>query len=68
MSFIASAWVIGMMLGHIMNPMLNFSTAIIVLSSLGLILTERLRFPDPYDPDLRAKEIAKQVAQPKCYQ
>jgi cellulose synthase (UDP-forming) len=60
MSFIASAWVMGMILGHIKNPMLHISTAIIMLSSLGLILSERLKFPDPYNPNLRAKEATPQ--------
>src|SRR5205807_7494372 len=54
----ASAWMIGMMFGRITNPLLHISAAIIVLSSLSLILTEQLNFPDPYDPDLQTKEMA----------
>ncbi len=52
------AWAIGMILGHIRNPMLHISTIFIVLISSALILTEWLKFPDPYDPNLRPKEMA----------
>jgi len=48
-----------MILGHISNPLLHIGTAIIVLSSLGVMLTGRLKFPDPYDPNLEEKEIGE---------
>ena len=62
-SLISIAWIIGMMLGHITNPMLHISSAIIVLASTGVILTERLEFPDPYDPKLREKEKVEGCSQ-----
>ncbi len=62
-SLIGTAWVIGMMFGHITNPMLHISVAIIVLGSLGVMLTEWLKFPDPYDPNLGEKEIGEWLAQ-----
>ena len=33
--------------------------SLIVLSSLGVMLTGLLKFPDPYDPNLEEKEIAE---------
>src|SRR6266446_2226559 len=57
---VGGAWLIGMLLGHIKNPILHISSAIIVLTSLALILTEHLKFPPPYDPDLRAKAAEKE--------
>ena len=47
------AWIIGMVSGHIINPLLHICAAIIVVGSLALILTEHLNFPDPYNKSLR---------------
>ncbi|GAC1347850.1 MAG: hypothetical protein NVSMB27_14200 [Ktedonobacteraceae bacterium] len=52
---VGTAWVIGTLLGHITNPLLHVSAALIVLGSLSLMLTTHLKFPKPYDPILRAK-------------
>ena len=41
-----------MVLGHIGHPLLHVLTAFTVLSSLVLILTELVNFPDPYDEAL----------------
>lgn len=41
-----------MVLGHTGHPLLYLLAAAIVISSLALILTERLNFPDPYDKSL----------------
>lgn len=60
---VGGAWTLGMLLGHIRNPMLHISTIFIVLGSLGLILTERMKFPDPYDPNLRSEEVAGECTQ-----
>jgi cellulose synthase/poly-beta-1,6-N-acetylglucosamine synthase-like glycosyltransferase len=51
--FICTAWIIGLVSGHIINPLLHISAAIIVITSLALILTEHFNFPDPYDKKLR---------------
>jgi hypothetical protein len=58
-SVIGSAWIIGLIFRHITNPLLYISGAIIALSSLGIILTCCLEFPDPYDPELEEKEIGE---------
>lgn len=58
-ALIVVAWSIGMILGHITNPLLHISSAIIVLSSLGLMLTGLRRFPDPYDQNLWRTEGEK---------
>src|SRR5256885_3387611 len=57
LSLVSTAWLIRILLGHITNPLLHVSAALIVLGSLSLILTTRLKFPKPYDPTLRAKVL-----------
>jgi len=42
-------WVVGMMRGLVTSPMLHVATAAVVIASLGLIATEHLPFPEPYD-------------------
>lgn len=54
-TLICAAWIIGMMSGRAINPLLHGCAALIVAGSLALILTEHLRFLDPYDRDLRAQ-------------
>lgn len=54
---LGTAWIVGMLFRHITNPLLHISAAIIVLSSVGVILTERMKFPDPYNANLEWKEI-----------
>jgi hypothetical protein len=51
-ALVASAWVVGMERGLVTNPILHVATATVVIGSLGLIATERLRFPEPYEPCL----------------
>jgi cellulose synthase (UDP-forming) len=46
--FVLAAWIGGGLAGRIANPILHFCAAIIVITSLVLILTENLKFPDPY--------------------
>ncbi len=53
-TFILTAWIIGLVSEHSINPFLHMCTAIIVLSSLATILTGYLNFPDPYGKNLRA--------------
>jgi len=55
-ALIVTAWGIGMLLRHSTNPLLYIGSAIIVLSSLGVMLTGLWRFPDPYNRDLWRKE------------
>ena len=44
---------IGLVSGHVINPFILTCAAIIIITSLALILTEFLNFPDPYDKKLR---------------
>jgi cellulose synthase (UDP-forming) len=55
-TLIVTAWGIGMILRHITNPLLHISSAIIVLSSLGVMLSGLWRFPDLYNRNLWRKE------------
>lgn len=69
MTLIVTAWGIGMILRHITNPLLHISSAIIVLSSLGVMLTGLWRFPAPYDRNLwrRERENGSHRAHPRAY-
>lgn len=62
MSLISAAWMIGMISGHLVNPLLSISGAIVLLSSSLVILTDWLKFPDPYDPGLEKEEIGEKLA------
>jgi cellulose synthase (UDP-forming) len=62
-TLIVTSWGIGMIFRHTMHPLLHISSAIIVLSSVGVMLTGLWRFPDPYDPKLEEKEIEEWLAQ-----
>ncbi len=62
-SLVGTAWVSGMMLGRITNPLLHVSGALIVLGSLSMMLTTRLKFPNPYEPNLRAKAMEGRLSQ-----
>jgi cellulose synthase (UDP-forming) len=58
-SLVSTAWVSGVLLGHITNPILHASAALIVLGSLSVMLTTRLKFPNPYEPNLLAKAMGR---------
>lgn len=49
---VAVAWLIGNAFGRITEPLLHIWAAVTVVCSLGLALTEFMRFPDPYDQKL----------------
>jgi hypothetical protein len=53
-TLIGTAWITGMVSGRITNPMLHISSAIVVVGSLALILSEHLDFSDPYNKLLPA--------------
>ena len=46
--FIGTAWTVAVLKGVAISPFLHLITAAVVVSSLGLILTERFTFPAPY--------------------
>jgi hypothetical protein len=56
---ISAAWLAGTLLGRVTNPVLQVSSALMVLCSLGVIATGYLRFPAPYDPSLSAARTHK---------
>lgn len=58
-SLIGVAWMIGIILRHSLNPLLSIAGAIVLLSSSAVILTDLLKFPDPYDSALEEEEISK---------
>ena len=62
-SLVSTAWVSGMILRHITNPLLHVGAALMVLGSLSLMLTTRLKFPNPYEPGLRAKAREGRLSQ-----
>ena len=54
---VGTAWVSGTILRHITNPLLHVSAGIIVLTSLVVILTTRMKFPSPYEKHISLKSI-----------
>lgn len=60
--FISISWIIGMASGHRIILSLHLSSALLVLLSLALILTEYKRFPDPYDGRLTAFHARKTLS------
>jgi hypothetical protein len=46
------AWAAGGLLGHMAPAVVQLSAAGVLLASAGLIATEWLSFPEPYDPHL----------------
>jgi cellulose synthase (UDP-forming) len=46
------AWLAGMLFGHVLHPLLQAWTALIVMLSIGFIWTETWDFPEPYDEKL----------------
>jgi cellulose synthase (UDP-forming) len=63
---VVSAWVAGRLLypDRVIDPVLDWSAGFTVFSSLALILTARLRFPEPYDRKLWELEAATAAQQP----
>lgn len=55
-TMIGAFWIIGFVSGQNTNPFLHACAAIVVVGSVVLIATERIRFPDPYDKDLYARQ------------
>jgi hypothetical protein len=51
---VAAAWAAGVLLGHQPSLVLQLSGALVVIGSLGVIVTEGVPFPSPYDPGLAA--------------
>jgi hypothetical protein len=49
---VSVAWLIGMAFGNIRESLLHAWAAVVVAGSLGLALTDFMRFPDPYDKKL----------------
>jgi cellulose synthase (UDP-forming) len=49
------AWIIGALEGGSLHPLLHLSAAGIGIGSLVVAATERMTFPDPYNPSLRSR-------------
>src|SRR5262249_3132274 len=48
-TLICTAWIIGVISGQSLPPLLHACAALVVVGSLALIATEHMTFPDPYD-------------------
>ena len=46
------AWIVGIISYPTLNPLLQIFAAVPIIGSVILIATERMNFPDPYDPSL----------------
>lgn len=57
-SVIGLAWLISIALDHTLDPMVHLAAAHAIVSSLGVIATEWITFPDPYDPELAREYVA----------
>ncbi|MEX2552822.1 MAG: glycosyltransferase [Actinomycetota bacterium] len=49
---LSMCWIVGSALGRIDNPVLHVIAALWVLASIGVVLTELLTFPEPFDLEL----------------
>jgi cellulose synthase/poly-beta-1,6-N-acetylglucosamine synthase-like glycosyltransferase len=50
-------WGVGMALGRIHNPLLHLAAGVWVLASIGVVLTELLTFPEPFDGEMCRRAI-----------
>ena len=50
--FVCAVWIGAIILGRSLHPLLHVSAALIAIASLVLVATERMRFPEPYNPNL----------------
>jgi hypothetical protein len=55
---------IGMVAGRVRHPLLHIWTALVVIGSLILFLTEQINFPEPYDNNLQNKHLQPELAEP----
>lgn len=60
---ISISWVVGMMLGRIKNPLLTYSSAFILIASIMLLVTELLRYPEPFDRRLLSDDLVQREAE-----
>jgi cellulose synthase/poly-beta-1,6-N-acetylglucosamine synthase-like glycosyltransferase len=51
---VAGTWIAGVLLGRAPGPVVQLCGALAAIGSLGVIATERVSFPAPYDADLAA--------------
>jgi cellulose synthase (UDP-forming) len=61
---LGTAWVSGMISGHVIHPLLHIWTALVVTGSLILALTESINFPEPYDKNLRNRQPKSKFPMP----
>jgi cellulose synthase (UDP-forming) len=61
---IAVAWLAGVALGVSHNPVLHVFAVVTIAASVAIVLTEFLKFPDPYDEDLARKRLGSPEQRP----
>jgi hypothetical protein len=52
---LCTSWIIGMVSGCVVHPLLHIWAALVVIGSLILVVTEWIDFPEPYDKNLWKK-------------
>jgi hypothetical protein len=50
------AWIVGALKSGSLNPLLDLSAAGAAIGSLIVAATERMTFPDPFDPTLLSRD------------
>jgi hypothetical protein len=60
-ALIATAWIVGIMSGIKLDPVLHILAATALGGIFLLLATEHMKFPQPYDPSLRASVTARRL-------
>ena len=55
------AWIIGALQDGSLNPLLHLSAAGAAIGSLIVAATERMTFPDPFDPSLLPRDARSSI-------
>ncbi|MDQ6811082.1 MAG: hypothetical protein M3Z95_04185, partial [Actinomycetota bacterium] len=62
---IAFAWLAGAALGVTQGPVLHLFAATAIATSIAVVLTEFLKFPDPYDAGLASGRLGNPEQPPR---
>lgn len=53
--FLSAVWIGAIISGRSLHPLLHVAAALVAIGSLLVVATERMSFPDPYNPTLRSR-------------